>query len=181
MRLHGVLERVTFAVISILAVVGASMQRTGAQNVPSNAALQPIEAASGVTARAIAVASKNAYRDLLLIAAEQPNRILSLAPDARLGLFAGTGQSGSLGDGGMAVNAQLDLETDSTAFRSSIALAPDGSLFIADTRNSTIRRVASSESTEPGVIRSVEGRWASQQTPEVSEPLGQATHRAGKL
>src|SRR6185437_13718065 len=43
-----------------------------------------------------------------------------------LAVVAGVGQAGSLGDGGAAVSAQLDLSADSLVERSGIAVAPDG-------------------------------------------------------
>ncbi|HEY6904854.1 MAG TPA: hypothetical protein VI216_11145, partial [Candidatus Acidoferrales bacterium] len=74
-----------------------------------------------------------------------------------MAVVAGVGQAGSLGDGGAATSAQLDLAADSLVERSGIAVAPDGTIFIADTQNSTIRSVAGAASSEPGVIRSVAG------------------------
>ena len=55
---------------------------------------------------------------------------------------AGNGTAGSLGDGGPAASAQLSLKLDSLYMRSGIAVAADGTIFIADTENATIRRVS---------------------------------------
>ena len=55
---------------------------------------------------------------------------------------AGNGTAGSLGDGGAAASAQLSLKLDSLYMRSGIAVAADGTIFIADTENATIRRVS---------------------------------------
>ncbi|HKN60420.1 MAG TPA: choice-of-anchor D domain-containing protein [Candidatus Acidoferrales bacterium] len=100
---------------------------------------------------------------------------------ASLALVAGNGVAGSLGDGGSALNSQFDMKLDSTVLRSGIAVASDGTIFVADTLNSTIRRVAASDSSEPGIVRSVAGRWAPRQEVTLSEPLGLALDRAGNL
>ncbi len=63
------------------------------------------------------------------------HRIRRVAPDGRISTVVGTGVAGFSGDGGSATQAQLALPTG-------IALAPDGSLYIADTNNQRIRRVA---------------------------------------
>ena len=55
---------------------------------------------------------------------------------------AGNGTAGSLGDGGAAASAQLSLKLDSLYMRSGVAVAADGTIFIADTENATIRRVS---------------------------------------
>jgi sugar lactone lactonase YvrE len=65
--------------------------------------------------------------------------------------------------------------------RSGVAVAPDGTIFIADTLNSTIRRVAGTASTEPGIIRSIAGRWAPPQIVSLVEPMGIALDSAGDL
>jgi sugar lactone lactonase YvrE len=98
-----------------------------------------------------------------------------------MAVVAGVGQAGSLGDGGAAVSAQLDLAADSFVERSGIAVAPDGTIFIADTQNSTIRSVGAASSSEPGVIRSVAGRWAARQNIALAQPMGIAVDRAGNL
>ena len=98
-----------------------------------------------------------------------------------MAVVAGVGQAGSLGDGGAAVSAQLDLAADSLVERSGIAVAPDGTIFIADTQNSTIRSIGAAASSEPGVIRSVAGRWAARQNIALGQPMGIAADRAGNL
>jgi sugar lactone lactonase YvrE len=153
---------------------------------------EPLVLASGVAVRAIALDSRaNVY----LTNASAPDRIFTLtgladlpASDAwaspvtaRLALVAGNGVAGSLGDGGSALNSQFDLKLDSMVLRSGIAVAPDGTIFVADTLNSTIRRIAGSDSSEPGIVRSVAGRWAPRQEVTLSEPLGLALDRAGNL
>ena len=93
----------------------------------------------------------------------------------------GTGQAGFLGDGGAAISAEVNLSTNSLFERSGIAVAADGTLYIADTKNSTIRSVAGPSSSEPGTIRSVAGKWAPRQNVTLTEPMGLAVDRAGNL
>jgi streptogramin lyase len=152
--------------------------------------------ASGFEARAIAiqldtVAAENASRaQLFITAADQPNRLFSMSTleasatagaHATLAPIAGIGRAGSLGDGGMAGAAELNLKLDSFSARSGVAVAADGSIFVADTRNATIRRISGPASSEPGVIRSVAGRWAPRQNIELLEPMGMALDHAGNL
>ncbi len=100
---------------------------------------------------------------------------------ANLARIAGTGAAGSLGDGGEATSAEFNLSAASFSDRSGIAVASDGTIYVADTNNATIRAIAGPSSTEPGIIRSVAGRWASRQNVELSEPLGLALDRSGNL
>ncbi len=62
-----------------------------------------------------------------------------------------------------------------------MAVAPDGTIFLADTQNSTIRRIAGDASSEPGIIHSVAGRWAAPQNVFLAKPMGIALDRAGNL
>jgi hypothetical protein len=155
--------------------------------------------ASGFEARSLAnqvdtAATESTSRAALFVtSADQPNRLFSLnslgasttaataGAITKLAPIAGVGAAGSLGDGGMAVAAELNLKLDSLSMRSGVAVAADGTIFIADTHNATIRRIAGASSSEPGVIRSVAGRWAPRQNIELVEPLGIALDRAGNL
>jgi len=100
---------------------------------------------------------------------------------AKLAPFAGQTFPGSLGDGGTASNAEFDLKLDSLAMRSGLAVAADGTVFVADTLNGTIRSVAGADSSEPGIVRSVVGRFGPRQNFELVQPLGLALDRAGNL
>jgi sugar lactone lactonase YvrE len=94
---------------------------------------------------------------------------------------AGNAKRGFSGDGGDATDAELSLSQDSPVKRSGIAVAADGTLYVADTKNSTIRAVASATSSEPGIIRSVAGKWGPAQNVQLVEPMGVAADRAGNL
>jgi sugar lactone lactonase YvrE len=148
--------------------------------------------ASGISPRALAIDPRaNVY----VTNAAAPDRIFTVTglrdlagqitsvaqPTARLALVAGDGTAGSLGDGGSALAAQFNLKLDSLVVRSGIAVASDGTIFVADTLNSTIRRIAGSDSTEPGVTRSIAGRWATGQSSAIAEPLGIALDRNANL
>jgi sugar lactone lactonase YvrE len=175
------------------ATAAAAGEPQSAQNAPAANLLAPggasgktVVVAEGVATRALAVDARGA---LYLTTAAAPNRIFllsaahatSAAPASALAPVAGSGQAGSLGDGGAAVSGQLDLMADAPAARSGIAVGLDGTIFIADTRNSTVRRVAGASSTEPGIIRSVAGRWAARQNVALAGPAGLALDRAGNL
>jgi hypothetical protein len=155
--------------------------------VPAAMARNPIEIANGIAVRALAI---DARADLYLTTSNAPNRLFALpfseplgAMDraAKLELVAGNGTQGSLGDGGAALDAEFDLKSDSLFMRSGIAIAPDGTLFIADTRNDAIRSVAGPDSTDPGIIRTVAGRSATGQNVSLVEPMGISIDRAGNL
>jgi RHS repeat-associated protein len=73
------------------------------------------------------------------------HRIRKVTPDGILRTVAGTGTAGFDGDGGDALLAKLDEPRG-------LALAPDGSLYVADQNNDRIRRI-----TPDGVIQTVVG------------------------
>ncbi len=72
-------------------------------------------------------------------------RIRKVTPDGIITTVAGSGAAGSAGDGGRAVDAELNEPVD-------VALFPDGSFLIADNANHRIRRVA-----PDGIITTVVG------------------------
>lgn len=180
------------------AAADASAAQSTAAGKNANA---PVVIASGIAARSLAVQSDAAAtadstpaKPLFFTNADKPNRIFSLnttgpaaaatagaSATANLAAVAGVGAAGSLGDGGMASAAELNLKLDALSMRSGVAVAADGTIFIADTQNATIRRIAGADSSEPGVIRSVAGKWAARQAMDLVEPMGITVDRAGNL
>ncbi|MEG9432623.1 NHL domain-containing protein [Terriglobus sp. ADX1] len=71
----------------------------------------------------------------LFVVDSRNNIVTRITPSGQLSVVAGTGREGYDGDGGAATKALLNRLM-------SIALQPDGTLFIADTGNHCIRRVA---------------------------------------
>jgi sugar lactone lactonase YvrE len=111
-----------------------------------------------------------------------PNNLTAaLSSGSAIALFAGQAAAGSLGDGGAASGAEFDLKLNSLAMRSGVVLAPDGTVFVADTLNETIRSIAGASSSEPGIVRGLVGRFGPRQNFELIEPLGLALDRAGNL
>ena len=64
-----------------------------------------------------------------------PSRVRRIGTDGIITRVAGTGVGGFSGDGGPAIEAQLRFPRD-------VEVAPDGSVYIADTFNGSVRRVA---------------------------------------
>lgn len=143
--------------------------------------------ATGISARALATDPSDST-SLYVSDATFPNRIFTVSIGNSAGsagihrqVIAGTGTGGSLGDGGSATSAQLDLSENFFAERSSVVAANDGTIYIADSGNSTIRTISGAASSEPGVIRSAVGRWAGQQTVTLVAPLALALDTNGDL
>lgn len=75
------------------------------------------------------------------------NQVLELLPSGTFQVVAGTGQRGFAGDGGPAIDAEVNLATDSA-----VAVAADGAVFFSDSGNGRVREV------EPdGTIETVAG------------------------
>jgi len=163
----------------------AAANGTATSKSASSSPNEPLVVAVGITARALTIHPSARREQVYYTDSYSPNRVLALQPgDSGAYSFsavAGTGATGSLGDGGAANSAQFNLELDSLFERSGIAIAADGTMFIADTLNATIRSIAGPESSEPGVIRSVAGRWAPSQNVALVEPMGIALDRVGNL
>lgn len=176
--------------VSALAAFGlvavAFSQKDATPALSSVTAVQPLVLAQGIAARVLAVGPQGS----IYLSTAASNRIFTLNFNASAALksvtpsmlsVTGTGSVGSTGDGGAAAAAQLDLATDLLYQRSGVVVANDGTIYIADTGNSTIRRIAGPASSEPDIIRSVAGRWASPQNVSLSKPMGIALDRAGDV
>lgn len=70
----------------------------------------------------------------VLVSQPLAHRIIRISPDGTTTVVAGTGKAGHAGDGGPATAAELDSPAG-------LALAPDGTLFVADRFNDRIRRI----------------------------------------
>lgn len=192
---------VVFCALGVIAsaVVARSLP-PGANEPSGGATTAPLVITNNLPVRSLGLAEpppaayQSVNSSLYLTVSDSPNRLFALNPVALVGpasdpivvasnlwLVAGVAQAGSLGDGGPASSAQLDLKLDSLLMRSGVAVASDATIFIADSGNSTIRRVAGSSSSEPGVIRSILGHWAPHQLIELIEPMGIALDHAGNL
>ncbi|HEX6911664.1 MAG TPA: hypothetical protein VF142_14780, partial [Longimicrobium sp.] len=71
----------------------------------------------------------------VIIASYAGARVWRLFPDGRLVSIAGTGAVGCSGDGGPATQATLNMPHG-------VALGRDGSIYVADSRNARVRRIA---------------------------------------
>ncbi len=76
----------------------------------------------------------------VLIANQGTNQILRRTPDGTLSAVAGTGKAGYAGDGGPALHAQLNDP-------SGMAVAANGTIYVADTGNNLVRAISPSGTT----------------------------------
>jgi hypothetical protein len=170
-------------VLLFCALVFSSV-RAGAQN--NSVSVTTTTGAPVVRTDVRGVASSGLATDpqglLLYAASDRIARIIPTSSSKAVPLnAAGNGERGSLGDGGAATGAQLNLAdatSKSPAGGSGVAIDTAGNLFIADTLNDTVRRV----DADTGVITSVAGKWASIVTPEgFANPLGAAADADANL
>jgi sugar lactone lactonase YvrE len=175
------------------AVGPVSSTGAAAAVVASNVGIRTLAVASQPSETTITSSTAASSTQLYVTAIDRPDQIFSyvlraasnIAPASAAKFLAapaaGVGTVGSIGDGGAANAAELDLSLTDFSMRSEVAIASDGTLFIADTGNATIRTVGGAASSEPSIIRSVAGRWAPRQNVELVEPYGVTLDRAGNL
>ena len=89
----------------------------------------------------------------MYISDQANQRIRKVGPDDIIRTVVGSGQAGFGGDGGPAIEAMLQAPMGQAASPSGkIALAPDGTLFIADSGNNRVRAVGAD-----GIIHTIAG------------------------
>jgi hypothetical protein len=103
----------------------------------------------------------------VFIADTANNRVRKVTANGVITTVAGTGAAGSGGDNGPATNAQLKLPAG-------LAIDSSGNLYIADTGNNRVRKVATN-----GTITTILG--APNTSPQLNAPVGLAVDAAGNL
>ena len=169
--------------LAIAPAVTASNQNVSVASQPSMLYLNSVDHANQLFSFAVASSAAAAKSFASIVPEGVPTFVGPSIPSSvsQLALVAGAGPSGSSGDGGKATSAEFDLNSASLSLRSGIAVGSDGTVYIADTNNSTIRSIAGPASSEPTIVRSIAGRWAPSQNVQLSEPLGIALDRSGNL
>jgi uncharacterized protein (TIGR03437 family) len=113
----------------------------------------------------------------LFIADAGNYRIRKVAPDGTTTTFAGSGRLGTGGDGGQAINADLN-------FPSGVACDAQGNVYIADTLNHRVRKVAPNGVITTAVGDGIEdfgGDGGPATAARLSRPRGLAFDAAGNL
>jgi hypothetical protein len=124
--------RVTLAVLAVALVIPVAGCSGAA---PPPAVLSPTHPSS------LAVGPKGQ----LYVADDERNQILQALPGGKFRVVAGTGKAGFAGDGGPARRAEIDDP-------GGMAVAPDGTIYVADTGNNRVRSIA-----PDGTIETVAG------------------------
>ena len=123
---------------------------------------QPVGEAYTVGAAIAAAPNGDIY-----IAEASQHRVRRISTDGTISIFAGTGVPGYSGDGGAASSARLNLPYG-------VAVDGAGAVFIADSYNQRVRKVATD-----GRISTVAGNRA--ETGEIGQVFGLALDRTGNL
>jgi sugar lactone lactonase YvrE len=159
---------VFIAVVAVIAPVVGFLTQGGAahyQTLPRatrEKQLSPVRTASGVQPEQPGPLAVGSNGDLY-IADHARNQILERLIDGRFRVLVGNGKAGFSGDGGPATNAEINDPEG-------MAVAPDGTLYFADSRNGRIRTVS-----PDGIITTVAGNgqsgWIADGTPALSASL----------
>jgi hypothetical protein len=115
------MARVPATLVAVLAVVVLAGCSAG----QARAALAPTQPSS------LAIGPKGQ----LYVADDARNQILQALPGGKFRVIAGTGKAGFSGDGGPAAKAELNDP-------GGMAVAPDGTIYLADTGNNRVRAIA---------------------------------------
>jgi sugar lactone lactonase YvrE len=135
------------ATLIVLSVVLASV--AGCSATAPRAALSPTRPGS------LAIGPKAQ----LYVADDARNQILQALPGGKFRVIAGTGKAGFSGDGGKAAHAELNDP-------GGMAVAADGTIYLADTGNNRIRAIA-----PDGTIRTIAGNGADGWVSDGIKPL----------
>jgi hypothetical protein len=140
-------------VVIVLAGVGYVLSSGGGSPGAHRAGSAPGSATQSTVTTAVGGPLKHPYGlavarsgDLYIVDTTR-DQVLRRLPSGRFQIVAGDGRRGFAGDGGSAIEAELDLGN-----RSGIAIAKDGTLYIADSGNDRVRAVSAD-----GTIRTVAG------------------------
>jgi len=143
--------RATLGVLAVLAVLLAAGCSAGGR---PRAALSPIRPSS------LAIGPKGQ----LYIADDARDQILQAIPGGKFRVIAGTGKAGFSGDGGPAVRAELDDPGGMT-------VAPDGTIYLADTGNNRVRAIAPDGRIETVAGSGAAAGWVSDGTKPLAAGL----------
>jgi sugar lactone lactonase YvrE len=117
------------------------------------------------------------HRDRIYIADTSNHRVRLIDSDGTIRTIAGTGEQGYAGDGGPATEAKLDTPSD-------VAISSNGVIYVADTMNHAVRRIApdGSISTFAGTgVRGFSGDGGPADAAKLDRPYGVAVAPNGDV
>ena len=139
-RLVALALSLLFAAVAVIVIAATTThskpapRRVTARAKPPALRAKPEAVATGLrSAHGLAVAADGT----LYVVDTSRDEVLRQLPDGKFGLVAGDGQRAFSGDGGPATQAALNLSG-----YSGIAVAPDGTVYIADSGNNRVRAVS---------------------------------------